>query len=40
VAKRRDARRRNVWTPADIGIARLREVVFRPFLWKLGSEDE
>jgi hypothetical protein len=28
------------WTPPDVGIARLREAVFRPFIWKLGSEDE
>jgi hypothetical protein len=28
------------WTPPDIGIARLRAAVFRPFVWKLTSEDE
>jgi hypothetical protein len=28
------------WTPPDIGIARLRAAVFRPFVWKLWSEEE
>jgi len=28
------------WTPPDIGIARLRAAVFRPFVWKLLSEGE